>query len=78
MRVIRHPFPDHARISQEDLDFDDDIEVLMTEKDAVKCRWLDTTKCWYVPVDVVIDAADAEYLLNRILRKIGPKKADQL
>ncbi len=78
IRVIPHPLPDHARISQEDLDFDDDLEVVMTEKDAVKCRWLDTTKCWYVPVDVVIDAADAEYLLNRILRKLGPKKADQL
>lgn len=78
IRVIRHPLPDHARIRQEDLDFDDNIDVVMTEKDAVKCRWLDTTKCWYVPVDVVIDAADAEYLLNRIMRKIGPKKTGEI
>ncbi len=40
----------------------------------MKCRWLDTTKCWYVSVDVVIDATDAEYLLNRILRKIVSHK----
>ncbi len=70
IRVIRHPLPDHARITQEDLDFDDDFDVVMTEKDAVKCRWLDTTKCWYVPVDVVMPQADADYLLNRIERKI--------
>ncbi len=71
IRVIRHPLPDHARITQEDLDFDDEFDVVMTEKDAVKCRWLDTTKCWYVPVDVVMRQADADYLLNRIERKIA-------
>ena len=68
--VIRHPFPDHAELSPDDLDFDDDLDVVMTEKDAVKCRRLDTSNCWYVPVDVAIDAAAD--LLNRILRKISP------
>lgn len=69
--VIPHPLPDHARIEQYDLDFDDDLDVFMTEKDAVKCRWLDTTKCWYVPVDVVMQEADADFLLNRIQRKLA-------
>ncbi len=75
IRVIRHPLPDHARIAQRDLDFDDKIEVLMTEKDAVKCRWLDTSKCWYVPVELVIDSADAEYVLNRIKRKLESRES---
>jgi tetraacyldisaccharide-1-P 4'-kinase len=44
----------------------------MTEKDAVKCRALDTSSCWYVPVDVAIDETDAEGLLDRILQKISP------
>jgi tetraacyldisaccharide 4'-kinase len=70
--VIRHPLADHADISPGDLDFDDDLDVVMTEKDAVKCRALDTSSCWYVPVDVAIDETDAEGLLDRILQKISP------
>ncbi len=71
--VIRHPLADHAEITQDDLDFDDDLDVVMTEKDVVKCRSLDTRKCWFVPVDVSIDDVDAEDLLNRILQKIAPE-----
>jgi tetraacyldisaccharide 4'-kinase len=70
--VIRHPLADHADISPGDLDFGDDLDVVMTEKDAVKCRALDPSSCWYVPVDVAIDDADAEELLDRILQKISP------
>ena len=71
--VIRHPLADHAEITQDNLDFEDDLDVLMTEKDAVKCGKLDTSSCWYVPVDVAIDHADAEELLDRILQKISPE-----
>jgi len=75
--VIRHALPDHAGITPDDLAFDDDLDVVMTEKDAVKCRWLDTRNCWYVPVDVAINDADAEGLLNRILHKISPDEEGQ-
>ena len=70
--VIRHPLPDHAEITPQDLEYDDDLEVVMTEKDAVKCRWLDTSNCWYVPVDVAINDSDSEELLDRIVQKISP------
>jgi tetraacyldisaccharide 4'-kinase len=72
--VIRHPLPDHANIRQRDLDFDDDLAVLMTEKDAVKCRGLDAGNCWYVPVEVAIDNEDAGNLLERIVNRISPDK----
>ncbi len=75
--VIRHPLADHAGISQDDLDFDDDLDVVITEKDAVKCRSLDTSNCWYVPVDVAINDADAEELLDRIVRKISLHDKDK-
>jgi tetraacyldisaccharide 4'-kinase len=74
--VIRHPYPDHADITPDDLDFDDDLDVVMTEKDAVKCRWLGTDKYWYVPVDVAFNDADAVELLKRILWKISPDDKD--
>jgi tetraacyldisaccharide 4'-kinase len=78
IRVIPHPLGDHADIKPEQLVFKDGRDVVMTEKDAVKCRWLDASDCWYVPVDVLIDDADAEYLLNRILRKIDRHESNQL
>ena len=77
MEVIRHPLSDHAQITQDDITFNDHLNVFMTEKDAVKCRQLDTSKCWYVPVDVDFDRAEAEMLLqlvaSRILKKIEPR-----
>jgi len=74
IEVIRHPLPDHAEIIPGDLEFDDELDVVMTEKDAVKCRWLDTSNCWYVPVEVAISDAAAEDLIDRILRKISEEK----
>ncbi len=77
IEVIRHPLPDHADITPGDLDFDDDLNVVMTEKDAVKCRWLDTSNCWYVAVDVAFNDADTEDLLSRIFSKISSHEKDK-
>ena len=55
MQVIEHAFPDHAKLSDEDLRYDDGLDVLMTEKDAVKCTDFQTDKAWYVPVRVEVD-----------------------
>ena len=70
IEVIRHPLPDHSDIEPQDLEFDDEFAVVMTEKDAVKCRWLDTSNCWYVPVDVEIDQSEARDFVGRIVKKI--------
>ena len=55
MQVIEHAFSDHARLSEKDLRYDDDLDVLMTEKDAVKCGDLAVDNRWYVPVRVEVD-----------------------
>lgn len=73
IKVFRHPLPDHADIEPADISFDDDLDVLMTEKDSVKCRWLDTRKCWYVAVNVNFDGTDASTLLERIDTAIGKR-----
>jgi tetraacyldisaccharide 4'-kinase len=36
--VIKHPFADHHQFSSTDLQFGDDLPVVMTAKDAVKCQ----------------------------------------
>ena len=41
--IVRHRFADHHFYSAGDLMFDDDLPVLMSEKDAVKCHDLPDT-----------------------------------
>jgi len=74
--VHRCPLPDHAEITPSDLDFGDEYEVLMTEKDAVKCAGFAHSRCWYVPVDVTLDDGDAwvDELANRL--RPGPDRHD--
>ena len=55
MQVIEHAYPDHARLTEKDLRYDDGLDVLMTEKDAVRCGNLAISNCWYVPVEVAVD-----------------------
>lgn len=50
LEVIEHPFSDHYRFRQEDLQFNDELPVLMTEKDAVKCHGFAEPYHWYLPV----------------------------
>lgn len=57
LSVVEHRFPDHHAFAPGDLDFGDSLPVMMTEKDAVKCRGLARGRAWYVPVDAVVDEA---------------------
>ncbi len=54
LTVIAHPFPDHYAFSAGDLSFDDGLPVLMTEKDAVKCRGIAPADAYAVPVTAVL------------------------
>jgi len=55
MQVIEHAFPDHAVLSQSDLNFGDEFDILMTEKDAVKLGQEKSNKLWAVPVELRMD-----------------------
>jgi len=52
LSAIPHVFPDHYAYTQSDLIFNDDLPVLMTEKDAVKCRKFTGKRMWYLPIKV--------------------------
>lgn len=47
----RHAFSDHHDYRPEELEFADGRPVLMTEKDAVKCRAFGAPDAWSVPLD---------------------------
>ncbi len=70
--VIEHAFPDHHAFSAQDIDFGDDLPVVMTEKDAVKCRRFCGENCWYLPVD----AHPHERLESRLLTTLRGLRAE--
>ena len=70
LEIIEHPFPDHHALSAADLDFGDGLAVLMTEKDAVKCRSVAGPRLWYVPVEAAFGEADSRKLLELVTHTI--------
>lgn len=48
---VPHPFADHAQFSAERLTFSPVLPLVMTEKDAVKCRAFAGDDWWYLAVD---------------------------
>ena len=63
---IAHPFPDHHHYTAADLAFGDGLPVLMTEKDAVKCRAFAQTDWWSVPVTAELPAAFFDAVAARL------------
>src|SRR5262249_47163935 len=66
LRATAHPFPDHHRYAPDDLAFADCDYVLMTEKDAEKCRRFARGALTAVRVDAAPDPALADIIMHRI------------
>ena len=67
-RPIAHPFADHASYSPEALQFSPALPLLMTEKDAVKCRTFASADWWYLAVDAQPSPAFVAWLDQRLDR----------
>ena len=71
--VIPHRFADHHIFQLKDFDFlPPGSTIMMTEKDAVKCRSLGLENAWYLPVDTLLPdefAADFKTRLLGLLKK---------
>ena len=67
-RPIAHAFADHAPYSAEILNFTPSLPVVMTEKDAVKCRDFASPDWWYLAVDAVPSEAFALWFDQQLLR----------
>lgn len=65
-----HAFPDHHAFTQRDVTFAGADAVLMTEKDAVKCRKFAAECHWALRVDAEVDTALGE----RVLQKLGRRE----
>lgn len=69
--VVAHPFPDHHRYTAADLEFGDGLPVLMTEKDAVKCRAFAKENVWAVPVTAELPVSFFDAVAKRLERLAG-------
>lgn len=65
--VETHIFPDHYDFKIGDLAFGDEIPIIMTAKDAVKCRSFDLDTLWYVPISVDMPPAFGERLMELLV-----------
>ncbi|MDH5535051.1 MAG: tetraacyldisaccharide 4'-kinase [Betaproteobacteria bacterium] len=64
-----HPFPDHHAFQAADIQFPGADFVVMTEKDAVKCRQFATEQHWVLRVDAELDAALGDRILKKLERR---------
>ena len=74
IEVIPHAHADHAALSEQDLCFDDGRPVLVTEKDAMRCRGIAPDNCWYVPVDMAFEEDGAAEWVDRMARDIDHRE----
>jgi len=66
MKPVPHPFPDHHPFRAEDLEFGDGAPVVMTEKDAVKCKRFAQAHYWVFPVRASLDPAFGRWLQEKL------------
>jgi tetraacyldisaccharide 4'-kinase len=71
--VIEHVFPDHYQFQAHDFHFNDDLPVVMTEKDAVKCEKFADSRMWYVPISAVLDDRFLDSLKTQLQGEISEK-----
>jgi tetraacyldisaccharide 4'-kinase len=71
LTVYQHPMPDHHAIKAGDLNFGDDLPVLMTEKDAVKCAAFADQRCWYVPVTAEFSEPQSRALVDLVIARVN-------
>lgn len=66
INTINHEFPDHYKYQEKDLNFNDDLPVIMTEKDAVKCKKFAKENFWCQSVQVKFNLEQQlnNYLIN--------------
>ena len=77
IQVIEHALRDHAKLTSDDLDFGDNFDVLMTEKDAVKLKAVGADKFWTVPVELSIDPLVAGPWLEQIESRLRDELEQQ-
>jgi tetraacyldisaccharide 4'-kinase len=68
IKLTEHVFPDHHVFSANDFaNMDASLPILMTEKDAVKCKSLGLKNAWCLSVDAVLPSEWERDLVKRVV-----------
>ena len=59
-------YKDHYRFTKKDFKTMNDKNIIMTEKDAVKCERFARDNFWYLPVVAEIDSKFTDFILNKM------------
>lgn len=74
-RGAARAFPDHHRYTRDDVAFVGARVILMTEKDAVKCRAFADARMWMLPIRARVDPALIDFVLEKIDGPEAPRNA---
>lgn len=78
LSVIEHAFDDHHAYTPADLQFDDTLAVIMTEKDAVKCQSLVTSDhYWYLRISAGLPDSFYQSLEQDIRQSVAKRQESQ-
>jgi tetraacyldisaccharide 4'-kinase len=72
-----HVFPDHHVFSSQELTFADGRPLVMTEKDAIKCRKFALPNSWYIPVTIEMTAEFGARVLELLARRGGDARGER-
>lgn len=68
--IVEHSFDDHYSFKLSDISFEDNLQVLMTEKDAVKCFKFAKERHYYLPVSAKL-TDNFIPTLNELIQKLN-------
>jgi tetraacyldisaccharide 4'-kinase len=68
-------FPDHYAFRREDVAFPGARAILMTEKDAVKCREFADARMWFLPIRAAVDPALVDAIVEKLRGPEAPRNA---
>lgn len=69
IRIMEHEYPDHHRFKTRDIEFNDGLPIIMTQKDAVKCDRFADNNAWYLAVVAKPDSRIGDEIWRRIKEK---------
>ncbi len=69
LKIVPHPFADHHPFAAGDLEFADEAPVVMTEKDAVKCKRFAKPHHWVLAVRAILEPAFGDWLLKALAQR---------
>lgn len=71
LELVEHPFADHHAYRPQDLQFDEALPIVMTEKDWVKCGAFAPPDSWSLPVRAELGDGFYAELLGRLPARAG-------